>query len=186
MKILTDLDRALNAGNSPTVFETDIVGGLQSLVKASIETQKKVEAKHKSKKFFGYNLDVEDTLKVEDLEILTSPSFVSTLAFDREKTKKVYSVKVYIPELFGCYPFFSKSELNTYQTLKKKPLLFAEKTKKEKETFFKVQKRLSRFPTFYIVNPKKIPSFDEHSEVEIHDMNTMYFGRYLETKSSKN
>ena len=44
MTIVTYLDRSLNTGNSPTVFETDIVNGLQGLVKASIETQKKVEA----------------------------------------------------------------------------------------------------------------------------------------------
>jgi hypothetical protein len=182
MAIVTDLDRALNAGNSPTVFETDIVGGLQGLVKASVETQKKVEAKHQSKKFFGYNLDVEENLKIEELEVLTSPSFVSALAFDRTATKKVFSVKVYIPELFGCFPFFSKSELYLYQSLKRSPLLFEESTDKQKDTFFKVRKRLKRFPTFYVVNPKKVPSYDEQSEVEVYDMNTMYFGRYLETK----
>jgi hypothetical protein len=182
MAIVTDLDRALNAGNSPTVFETDIVGGLQGLVKASVETQKKVEAKHQSKKFFGYNLDVEENLKIEELEVLTSPSFVSALAFDRTATKKVFSVKVYIPELFGCFPFFSKSELYLYQALKRSPLLFEESTDKQKDTFFKVRKRLKRFPTFYVVNPKKVPSYDEQSEVEVYDMNTMYFGRYLETK----
>jgi hypothetical protein len=72
--------------------------------------------------------------------------------------------------------------LNTYQALKRSPLLFEQSTDKQKDTFFKVRKRLKRFPTFYVVNPKKVPSYDEQSEVEVYDMNTMYFGRYLETK----
>lgn len=181
----TDLDISLNTGNSPSGFETDIVAGLQGLVQASIETEKKVNAKHKSKKFFGLNLDVEDNLKIEQLKILTSPSFVSTINLNIDETRKVYAVRVYIPELFGCFPFFSKEELLLYQALKKSPVLFATKTKQEKEMFFRVKKRLSRFPAFYTINPKKIPTYLEQSEVEVHDMNTMYFGRYIDTKSSK-
>jgi len=178
----SDLDNPLNPGNLPSAFESDITRGLQGLAAVVKKNEEKANAKHRSKKFFGFNLDVKDDIKMEELRVLTSPSFASSISLSADATSKVYGVRVYIPELFGCYPLFTRSELKIYQELKSNQKKLDKASAAEEKTFKKVQKRLSRFPVFYIVDPNPIPSPFGHSEVEVHDMSTMYYGRFIEEK----
>jgi hypothetical protein len=175
----SDLDKPLNPGNLPSVFESDITKGLQGLANVVKQNEEKANAKHRSKKFFGFNLDVRDDIKMEELRVLTSPSFASSISLSAKPTSKVYGVRVYIPELFGCYPLFTRSELKTYQELKSDQQKLDKATAATTQAFEKVQKRLSRFPVFYIVDPTPTPTPFGHCEVELHDMSTMYYGRFI-------
>ena len=181
----SDLDKPLNPGNLPSVFESDITKGLQGLATVVKQNEEKANAKHRSKRFFGFNLDVKDDIKMQELISLTSPSFassISPISLKENLTLKVTGVRVYIPELFGCYPLFTRSELETYQELKSNQKKLDKATAATKQTFNKVQKRLSRFPVFYIVDPSPTPSPFGHCEVELHDMSTMYYGRFIKER----
>lgn len=170
-------DEALNPG---TRFKEDFERA-KNLKQIYLNQNKLVELSNKrfprTKLFFGQILSSQ-VFSRESAVSITESKFIKTLS---PSSTKFIGYRVYIPELNGIYPSFKDSELRFYLDLtsgteefdgKKYDLatLLATKSKQEKETFFKVETRLSRYSIFFCPGGSQEPSsYPQYCEVEVID-----------------
>ena len=95
---------------------------------------------------------------------------------EEDSGKKVYRVKVYIPEIMGFLPMLTKQEVQQYQSFKKSGKKLNKKEIALKENF---RERLSRITSFY-GKGDSLPPILQKVKVEFNDMNNMFFGKFLE------
>ena len=94
---------------------------------------------------------------------------------NKESGKKVYRIKVYVPEIMGFLPMLTKDDVQKYQSLKKPGKKLNKKELALKENF---RERLSRVTSFY-GKGDDLPPILQKVQVEFNDMNNMFFGKYI-------
>ena len=181
------MDVNLNPGETPKVEPADQLGSNFSafdMIYMNIETSKADRnKKHKSKQFKGFILTEPILITRATIEGRTGMSFVKSLDARiaiKGRSKEYWEYIVYIPEVSGCYPGISmdewaKAKKNSIHTKNKKDKI------KALARFKFLDRRLNRFPKFYIAN-------DNHSvrgsaleicRVEFPDEEKLAFGRYI-------
>jgi len=184
----SDLDNALNQGNSPIRSALDDHSSTSDpydvLISSYSVIKKEISKKHKKSYYYGVVLSV-DEIDHGQLALDTSETFQRALVQvpTSQKTKaKVYVSRVYISEIHGFLPLLNRQQVSEFKKMKKQ-IEDEEFPPHLNSTYDLFEKTLSRITPFYCVGQR--PSELSVVKVEFEDSNDMFYGKYLEKVSKK-